>query len=133
MPSRPWFALLDPYHLVDLSIGATRSSDYRPIRASCLHTMLPQSPLSVNTRIALGRPAYARTVGANTAWHGFCVALWIAFLILLLLTAYLWYQDRRPTPGHCRKGGYDPTGNESGRCPKCGAPVTVWQRKTSGP
>ena len=29
---------------------------------------------------------------------------------------------RRPRPGHCRRCGYDLTGNISGTCPECGTP-----------
>jgi hypothetical protein len=43
------------------------------------------------------------------------------FLIVALATAYLWWSDRRRIPpGHCRKCGYNLTGNVSGVCPECG-------------
>jgi hypothetical protein len=52
------------------------------------------------------------------------VPLWIPFLLLLIPTTYLWYRDRRTiSPGHCRRCGYNLTGNESGRCPECGTQV----------
>ncbi len=31
-----------------------------------------------------------------------------------------WLDRRRYPPGHCRRCGYDLTGNQSGRCPECG-------------
>ncbi len=31
-----------------------------------------------------------------------------------------WCERRRIPPGHCRKCGYDLTGNVSGVCPECG-------------
>jgi predicted amidophosphoribosyltransferase len=48
-------------------------------------------------------------------------------LVLLALTsiptAFLWWRGRRPTAvGHCRKCGYNLTGNISGVCPECGEP-----------
>jgi hypothetical protein len=50
------------------------------------------------------------------------VPLWIPFLIFAMPTTYLWWRDRRRRipPGHCRKCGYDLTGNVSGICPECG-------------
>ena len=48
---------------------------------------------------------------------------WIPVLVFGAATALLWYMDRRRVPsGHCRKCGYDLTGNVSGRCPECGTP-----------
>lgn len=44
-------------------------------------------------------------------------------LATMLPTALLWWLDRRIIqPGHCRKCGYDLTGNVSGVCPECGMP-----------
>ena len=50
--------------------------------------------------------------------------LWIPLLIVIVPTAILWHRDPgRVLPGHCRKCGYDLTGNVSGRCPECGKAV----------
>jgi hypothetical protein len=46
--------------------------------------------------------------------------LWLPFGVVALPAAYLWYRDRRPPRGRCRRCGYDLTGNVSGRCPECG-------------
>jgi hypothetical protein len=51
------------------------------------------------------------------------IPLWLLFVLVLLPTAFLWYRDRRIPPGHCRKCGYDLTGNVSGTCPECGEKV----------
>ena len=47
--------------------------------------------------------------------------LWIPLAIVGIPTAILWWRDRRRIPaGHCRKCGYNLTGNVSGVCPECG-------------
>ena len=46
---------------------------------------------------------------------------WMPPIVFGVPTALLWWRDRhRIPPGHCRKCGYDLTGNVSGRCPECG-------------
>ncbi len=48
------------------------------------------------------------------------IPLWMPFLLIASMTAWLWRLDRPPPPpGHC-PCGYDLTGNESGVCPECG-------------
>lgn len=51
---------------------------------------------------------------------GFVLPIWILLLISAIPTVYLFYGDSRHPPGHCRKCGYDLTGNVSGVCPECG-------------
>ena len=51
------------------------------------------------------------------------VPLWIPFAMIAVPTGIVWYRGRRPPPGHCRKCGYDLTGNISGICPECGTPI----------
>ena len=52
------------------------------------------------------------------------VPLGLPFCIVLVASAALWWLDRRRIPaGHCRKCGYNLTGNGSGRCPECGEAV----------
>jgi hypothetical protein len=51
------------------------------------------------------------------------VPLWLPLLLVATPTAFLWYRNRRPPPGHCQKCGYNLTGNVSGRCPECGEAV----------
>ena len=46
--------------------------------------------------------------------------LWMPFVGALIPAVIAWKRLRRPLPGHCRKCGYDLTGNTSGTCPECG-------------
>ena len=49
--------------------------------------------------------------------------------VLLLLGTIAWILTRKtPKPGHCRKCGYDLTGNVSGRCPECGAKIAAGRK-----
>jgi hypothetical protein len=49
------------------------------------------------------------------------IPLWPILLSICVLTATLWWLDRRRIPpGHCRRCGYNLTGNVSGVCPECG-------------
>jgi hypothetical protein len=50
--------------------------------------------------------------------------LWMPLLMVAVPTTILWWRDRRRTPpGHCRRCGYNLTGNTSGTCPECGTPL----------
>ena len=58
------------------------------------------------------------------------VPFWFLGLVvaLMLLTGWSWYRwrvARRHCVGHCRRCGYNLTGNRSGRCPECGQAVRV--------
>ena len=48
---------------------------------------------------------------------------WIPLLALAIPTVWLWWPERRHPPGHCRKCGYDLTGNVTGVCSECGTKV----------
>ncbi len=51
--------------------------------------------------------------------------LWIPSAVALISTTLLWLRPRRrPAKGHCPTCSYDLTGNESGKCPECGTPLT---------
>jgi hypothetical protein len=64
-------------------------------------------------------PAHAPSTGGMGWWIS--IPLWIPFLISATPTGYLfWLGRRRIPPGHCRKCGYNLTGNVSGVCPECG-------------
>lgn len=57
--------------------------------------------------------------------------LWIPFLLLAVFTGILWYRDRRSAPAdHCRRCGYNLTGNESGVCPESATPVPARRATT---
>jgi hypothetical protein len=65
----------------------------------------------------------AKPIGTSRRFR-LIVPLWIPFVVLAVPTALLWSLDRRRIPpGHCRKCGYNLTGNVSGICPECGTPV----------
>ncbi len=45
------------------------------------------------------------------------------FFLAALPAAILWYPQVRHASGHCRKCGYNLTGNVSGVCPECGTKI----------
>ena len=64
-------------------------------------------------------PSYVRDGGQRI-----CLPLWMPFLFVVMLTAYLFWRDHRLIPpGHCQKCGYSLTGNLSGVCPECGVEI----------
>jgi hypothetical protein len=63
-------------------------------------------------------PAFLRW--PTTHSKGVEVPLGPVVLILAVATALLFWTDRRPPKGHCRKCGYNLTGNVSGVCSECG-------------
>jgi hypothetical protein len=68
-------------------------------------------------------PWHPSIYGAWNPW-GVYLPLWVPFIMAVAPTGWLWWRDRRRIPaGHCRKCGYDLTGNVSGRCPECGVPT----------
>lgn len=54
----------------------------------------------------------------------FQMSLGVPLLLFAVPTALLWWLDRRRSPpGHCRRCGYNLTGNVSGKCPECGKAI----------
>lgn len=45
---------------------------------------------------------------------------WVFLLATLIPTVLARRRSRKPLPGHCRKCGYDLTGNVTGKCSECG-------------
>jgi len=52
------------------------------------------------------------------------IRLPLIYPMFILAAIAWWTYQRRAKPGHCRCG-YDLTGNVSGRCPECGASISV--------
>jgi hypothetical protein len=69
---------------------------------------------------------------AGPVWWVIRFPLWPPLVVLLVPTLWLWHRDRRIPPGHCRKCGYNLTGNVSGRCPECGTPMSTGDWRASG-
>ena len=86
-------------------------------------------PATLPERLGLGWPE-AWTNEPFGTWEAE-VPFWWLLLLLGILTAYLWWLDRRPPTGHCQRCGYDLTGNVSGVCPECGEGIMGKNR--SGP
>lgn len=55
--------------------------------------------------------------------HGVTLPLWLPLLLVGVIAFAAWRRSRGHAPGCCRMCGYDLTGNISGVCPECGAPV----------
>ncbi len=56
----------------------------------------------------------------------YSIPLWIPFAALAAPTGMVCILGRRrPKPGHCRRCGYNLTGNTSGICPECGEPTAT--------
>ena len=51
------------------------------------------------------------------------IPFWIPLFIVAPSTAYLWWKERSPPPGLCRKCRYDLVGIAAAVCPECGTPI----------
>ena len=69
-------------------------------------------------RLAWIAPISRRTWA--TVVHG---PLWPLLFSIALPTTYLFYRDRRPPLGQCKRCRYDLTGNVSEVCPECGTTI----------
>lgn len=47
----------------------------------------------------------------------------ITSLFGVVISKLIWWDRRRRLPLHCKKCGYNLTGNVSGKCPECGRDV----------
>ena len=65
-------------------------------------------------------------LGSGSEWWGYRIAfpIWLLTPLFGAIPANRLYRRLRPKhrPGHCRRCGYDLTGNQRGTCPECGAP-----------
>lgn len=61
----------------------------------------------------------------TSSWTWLTVPIWIVFAALLVPATILWWKDRKPPAGFCRKCGYNITGSENGICSECGSMVPV--------
>ena len=51
--------------------------------------------------------------------NGFSLPLWIPFILTAMPTAWLFWRDRKPPPGHCQRCGYNLRALTLPRCPEC--------------
>ena len=73
-----------------------------------------------NTKLWIWKPvSYSLPLGV----HRFRMPFWIPVVLVGLPTVFLWLKDRRISPYHCQRCGYNLTGNVSGICPECGKPI----------
>ncbi len=74
----------------------------------------------------LNWPSHISDRSFGVAWSSVRVPLWLPLLTIAIPTAILFWRDRRRIPrGHCRRCGYDLTGNVSGKCPECGTACEI--------
>jgi hypothetical protein len=72
-----------------------------------------------STRWGFEWPRWNRHTGGTVVY----LPLWLPLLALLSVLTIPRFLDRRTVPGHCQQCGYNLTGNVSGQCPECGAPL----------
>jgi len=71
-------------------------------------------------RVPRWLPRYRFSTSCDTYY--FSLPLYIPLIVFAILPLWRLFQSwfRPPPPGHCRRCGYDLTGNQSGICPECG-------------
>ena len=73
-----------------------------------------------------------RVIRSPLGWR-IIVPLWTLMLLVAVVSCIIWRMvPRRAVPGHCRKCGYDLTGNVSGKCPECGTEISSSENKCAG-
>jgi hypothetical protein len=100
------------------SQGITEESD----RGWHLDTVLAafRKDVPFAERFGLVRPRRMASTGPFLPGNAWVLPFWALLVAGAILSAWLWWRDRRPPPGHCQSCGYDLTGNASGVCPECG-------------
>lgn len=77
-----------------------------------------------------GSAAFAMTGQQTGDARRYIAPYWLLLLGTSIPTAWLFYRDRRRIrPSHCRRCGYDLTGNTSGVCSECGKPAAAAAEK----
>ena len=77
-------------------------------------------PWTTKTRMALPTRG-----GPDTMTTVYTYPTWWFLLAAMMPTVLAWRKLRRPLPGHCRKCGYDLTGNVTGKCSECGTEIDL--------
>ena len=125
----PWLGYRDVFPVqcslncgaISFTAGAFQGLPYREPKGWDVTCEISQAGLGLNNHWLphLLRPRFNidRSRGENLFIH---VPLPPVIVVLAAGTAFLWYHDRRIPPGHCKKCGYNLTGNVSGICPECG-------------
>ena len=77
-------------------------------------------------RVALSTCFFALFAVATLEWEFLALFVALVAITLALYTPDMqhWWHARHGR-GHCRKCGYNLTGNVSGRCPECGKKVAM--------
>ncbi len=118
----------------DAYLAPSRSARYQTLRRRADDAPVVRyrhgSPLSVSPYAFFWNQAPGRTAGFGTRVRMTGVRTWV-YLPVALLLAYpalavgrdRWRAHHRPKEGFCQQCAYDLTGNITGICPECGAPV----------
>lgn len=112
-------ANIDDYH-IGLEGGAVGLIAKGDRRTGCSHQ-------------TLGMWLYRVPVLKSHAGHVLVIVpLWCLASVVVIPMAALWYEEWRrkvrDRPGHCKRCGYNLSGNVSGRCPECGTEIAGSQR-----
>ena len=135
-----WFSTIPLFGKPRLSViwhneHSLYSLGFGGVTRACFPASTPPFPRGLTCRWLTETPPASRGWGG----HGFRwiyrsssfiksldIPLWIFLLPVGVATLMLWGRDRKHhKPGHCRKCGYNLTGNESGLCPECGLAVAA--------
>ena len=81
-----------------------------------------QSPFPLHGWYLIPRESTLHWWPVPTLWGGIRLLPFSLLLVVIAVPTTILHRHDRPfPPGHCESCGYDLTGNQSGRCPECGA------------
>jgi hypothetical protein len=63
--------------------------------------------------------------GQRIHWQRQILPLWMPLILVAMPTGILFYRDRKPKPGQCRKCRYDLAGLTGDKCPECGTRIAT--------